>query len=544
MSLEARADRGTDVKPFDYIVVGAGSAGCVLADRLTRDGRTRVLLIEAGPEDTHPFIHMPKGIARIIGNPAFTWGFTTNPAQGNNNTAEYWARGRTLGGSSAINGMMYVRGQPADFEEFAQQTSDDWGWEKIGAAYRELESHELGGAETRGVDGPLHVTMPTMRDRLTKMMIDAGQSMGLRLKADVNAPEGDDGVGFAPRTVHKGRRESAATAFLRPARKRPNLTIVTETLVDRLIVEEGRAVGITGTRRGAAISHRAREVILCGGALASPAILQRSGIGDRKHLASLGIPLVHHSPNVGRNLREHRALVMQWRTDDELSQNREHRGWRLMKNVVRYYLTRGGLLTAATYEAGAWFRTAPGLNRPDGQFLLAPFSFDFSRPTMDVEREGGFHICAYILRPESTGSVMITSADPSVFPAIEPNYAATEGDRRKMVDLVRYARRYVAQEPLASVVKGETRPGPDFQTDEEILAAYEQMGNGAYHASGSCRMGSDPDSVVDPLMRIRGVPGVRVVDASIFPFIPAGNTMAPVMATAWRGADLILSART
>ena len=531
------------MEEFDYIIVGAGAAGCVLADRLTRDGRLRVLLIEAGPADRHPFIHMPKGIAKIIGNPDYTWLFMTEPDGCTNQVAEPWARGRTLGGSSAINGMMYVRGQPADYEELAQQTSDDWGWEKIGAAYRELENHELGAAETRGKSGPLHVSMPTLKDRLTGTMIAAGLAMGLKHKDDVNAPDGEECVGFAPRTVHQGRRESSATAFLKEARHRSNLKIVTDTSIDRVNLQAGRAVSVSGSRRGQAVTHGAKEVILCAGALATPAILQRSGVGDTEHLASLGIAVEQHSPNVGQNLREHRALVMQWRVEDALSQNREHRGWRLIKNVLRYCLTRDGLMSAATYEAGAWFKTLPGLNRPDGQFLLAPFSFDMNKPTMDVEPRGGFHFCAYILRPESTGSVMIRSTDPSVLPTIRPNYHATEGDRRKMVDVVRFARRYVAQEPLAGIVKAETRPGPEYQTDEEIITAYDRMGNGAYHASGTCRMGSDAESVVDPRLRVRGVEGLRVVDASIFPFILAGNTAAPVMATAWRAADLILEGR-
>ena len=528
---------------FDYIIVGAGSAGCVLAHRLSENPRNKVLLIEAGPPDRHPFIHMPKGIAKIMGNPEFTWGFTTEPDACNGNIAESWARGRTLGGSSAINGMMYVRGQPADYDAMAEVTSDDWGWEKIGQAYRQLESHELGPAETRGNSGPLHVSMPTLRDPLTEAMIEAGVAMGLPRKRDVNDPDNGEGVGYAARTVHKGRRESAATAFLNPIRSRRNLRIITDTTVDRLELEGHRVVGVrtAAGRGGGAADYRAREIIVSAGAIASPALLQRSGIGPAALLRSLDVPVVLDREEVGQNMREHRAIVMQWRVKpDSLSQNRQHKGWRLIRNAAQYYLARNGPMSAATYEAGAWFKTRPELNRPDGQFLLAPYTFDFTGGFVDVENEGGMHICAYMLRPESQGSVAIRSRDPDTLPCIRPNYRATDEDRRKMIDVVRYARRYVAQPPLAGVVKAETRPGPDFATEEQMLDAYDRFGNGAYHASGTCRMGSDEASVVDTRTRVRGVEGLRVVDASIFPFLTAGNTNGPVMAIAWRAADLIL----
>lgn len=528
---------------FDYVIVGAGPAGCVLAYRLSENPRRSVLLIEAGPRDSHPFIHMPKGIGKIMGDANYTWAFTTDPDACNAHTAEYFVRGRTLGGSSAINGMMYVRGQPADYDAMAEETSQDWDWTHIGEAYRQLESHELGPDATRGNAGPLHISMPNLRDPLTEAMIAAGVSLGLPLKRDTNTPDDGEGVGYAPRTVYRGRRESAASAFLTPIRNRPNLSIITGAMVDRLELDGRKVVGVrTAAKAGQKTKvFKAREVVLCGGAIASPAILQRSGIGAADLLVALNVPVLIDQPQVGHNMMEHRALVMQWRIKpDSISQNRQYRGPLLIANTLRYYLSRSGPMSAATYEAGAWFKTRPELNRPDGQFLLAPYSFNFDSEVVDVEREGGINICAYMLRPQSRGEVGIRSRDPAELPRIQPNYHATEGDRRTMIDVVRYARRFVSQPSLAALISDETRPGPAFVTDEEVLDAYDRFGNGAYHASGTCRMGKDEASVVDPRARVRGVENLRVVDASIFPFITAGNTNGPVMAIAWRAADLIL----
>jgi len=531
---------------YDYIIAGAGAAGCVLAYRLSENPAIEVALIEAGPKDTHPFISMPKGLAKVMNDPTHLWIYQSKPEPGTAMVPEVWVRGRVLGGSSSVNGMMYVRGQPADFEEIAAVSSDDWGWSHIGAAYAALESHELGPAPTRGASGPLKVTLPTLRDALSEAQIAAGASLGLPVKEDVNAPDDDVGIGYAPRTISRGRRQSAAAAFLRPTSKRANLTILTDSVVDRILFDGPRATGVSILREGRAetVSLVANgEVIVAGGAMASPGLLERSGIGDPDRLAALGIPLVHANPAVGENLIEHRGIIVQWKLRKDVSQNKEFSGWRLLKSTLMYYLTHDGPMSSAVYEIGAWFKTRPGLNRPDAQALVAPFSYDFAKNRTALESFPGMHVVVYPLRPNSRGRIHIDSLDPNAPPALEPNYRATEQDRQAMIGAVRVMREYVKQPALREIVEIETMPGAAYETDAQILEAYDKFGTCAYHAIGSCRMGSDEGSVVDPQLRVRGVKSVRVMDTSIMPQIPAGNTNGPTMAMAWRAADIILRDR-
>lgn len=527
---------------YDYVIAGAGAAGCVLAYRLSQDPGVRVALIEAGPRDSHPFITMPKGLAKVMADPKHLWAYASKPEAATAGQSEVWVRGRVLGGSTSVNGMMYVRGQPADFEAIAELSSDDWRWEHIQAAYRALEDHELGGDETRGAGGPLKISMPTLKDKLSAAQIAAGEAMGWKVKVDVNAPDDAVSIGYAPRTIHKGRRQSAATAFLRPVESRPNLTILTERTVNRVVFEDKRAVGVEILHDGATETIRVRrEVILCGGAMASPGILERSGVGDAKRLENLGIVVVHDNPEVGEGLIEHRGIILQWRLKQQVSQNREFSGWRLLWATARYYLTGGGPMSSAAYELGGWFKTRPGLNRPDAQMLIAPYSFDFDRQRKALEPFPGMNAVIYPLRPTSRGSIHIETRDPDAPARFAPNYRDTEADRQSMIGAVRVMRDYVTQPALAELVAEETMPGPACQSDAEILAAYDKFGTCGYHAVGSCRMGSDPRSVVDPRLRVRGVSGLRVMDTSIMPAIPAGNTNGPTMAMAWRAADLILA---
>jgi choline dehydrogenase-like flavoprotein len=527
---------------FDYIICGAGAAGCVLAYRLSENPDIRVALIEAGPRDRHPFISMPKGLAKVMQDPKHLWVHMSEPEDSTAGHSEAWVRGRVLGGSSSVNGMMYVRGQPADFDAIAEKSSDDWNWAHIGAAYRALENHELGAAETRGDAGPLRISMPTQHLPISDAQIAAGEAMGWAKKADVNAPDDQVAIGYAPRTIFKGKRQSAAQAFLRPAEKRPNLTVLTDRTVDRVIFDGTRAVGIEvlhgGIRERIDAGH---EVILCGGAMASPAILERSGIGDASRLAGLGISLVRHSPEVGEGLIEHRGIIMQWKlTKAALSQNRVFGGWRLLLATLRYYLTGDGPMSAAAYEIGGWFKTRPGLNRPDAQMLIAPFSFDMEKQRTALERHPGMNAVIYPLRPTSRGSIHIATRDPDTAASFKPNYRATEEDRAAMAGAVRVMRDYARRAPLKDMIAEETMPGPAFETDAQILDAYDRFGTCGYHAVGSCRMGKDEASVVDPALKVRGVEGLRIIDTSVMPVIPSGNTNGPTMAMAWRAADVIL----
>lgn len=529
---------------FDYVIVGSGAAGCVLANRLSADPSVSVALIEAGGSDRFPLFGIPKAVPKLMNRPSNLWAYATEPEDATAGKVEYWLRGKVLGGSTSVNGLMYVRGQPADFDAIAELSSDDWNWEQIGPAYAAIEGHELGAAKDRGGDGPLRISLPgrDVRNAWHEAILAAGRNMGLPVKEDINQPDNDEGIGYNPRTVYKGRRQSAATAFLKPVLHRRHLTVITGATCDRVLFEAKRATGVAVNRKGRSETIAARrEVIIAGGAMSSPGILERSGIGDPARLAALGIPLVHALHAVGENLIEHRALLMQWKLKQRRhSYNHVHRGWRLARTALRYLLTHKGPMTSATFDMGAWLKSRPGLNRPDTQFLIAPHSLDFTKMGKTTEPFPGMSLVVYPLRPSSTGSIHIDSVDPEALPQIKPNHRATAEDRRAMVDGVRAVRRLMTQAPLSDMVEAETAPGPQYQTDDEILKAYDIFATCGYHAVGTCRMGSDPDSVVDPELRVRAVEGLRVMDTSVMPVMPSGNTQGPTMAMAWRAADIIL----
>jgi len=524
---------------FDYIVVGAGSAGCVLAERLSADPSVNVLVLEGGPADRNPFIHMPKGIPKVMFHPQLSYGFMTQPEEGNNNTAERWARGRTLGGSSAINGMVYNRGQPADFAALAAMTGDEWSWPHIARAYKAIENHELGAAETRGDSGPLHITL-NPPSAWGDAMIAAGRAMGVPHKRDVNEPDDGEGIGYIPATIWKGKRQSAAVAFLRPARQRPNLTVLTGVQVDRVLFEGNRAVGIAGKHAGQdKVWNAGREVILCAGAIQSPAILMRSGIGPAEVLDAAGVPVLVDSPEVGANMHEHRVLVMQYRLRDKsFSVNQEYAGPRLLANVARYYLLHDGPMATSSHNVGAWIKSRPDLDRPDIQLLMAPYSYDLTGNGF-LEKEPGMLVIGFLLRPESAGRLAITARDPDAPLNIEPHYLTSDADRERAVGLFRAVRRLMAQPALDDMVAAEVLPGGENQSDEQIIDFWNKAGGCGLHAVSTCRMGRDDASVVDPRLRVRGVSGLRVMDTSVPPVMPSGNTNAPMMAMAWRAAELI-----
>ncbi len=531
---------------FDFVIVGGGSAGCVVANKLSADPRLRVLLIEAGPPDTHPMIHMPKGFSKIAASPKHAYYYEARPTAGGKNSTETWIRGRMLGGSSSINGLQYQRGHQEDYDHWERDLGlAGWGWNDLGRIFKSMEDHELGANEYRGAGGPLPITVTKNRSFLMDQLIKAGEELGLRHFDDANMPE-QEGIGYISGTAKKGRRWSAAKAFLNPARGRPNLKIVTETEVQRVIIENKRAVGVECIHEGRTIVYRAdAEVILAAGALHSPKLLQISGVGPAQHLASLGIPVVVDSPNVGANMREHLVFTIQYRLTGDYSQNKQYSGWRILAHGARYLTTHSGLLAHSPYDVTAFVKTRPGLDRPDAQLVTGPLSMDMAAwegfaKGIKLEKEPGAQILGYGLRPESQGTVMIESPDPSAPPAITHNYLSTQHDRDLAIATTRYMRRLFEQPAIAQYIKAEMLPGPAVQSDDEILAAYNLMGGPAYHALGTCRMGVDDQSVVDERLRVRGIEGLRVVDISIFPTQVSGNTNGPAMAAGWRGSELIL----
>ncbi len=531
---------------FDYVIVGAGPAGCVLADRLSADAGRRVLLIESGPRDDHPLIHMPKGVAKLRRDARYMWSFDVFRRDGQNTDPEQkWMRGRTLGGSSAINGMITMKGHPRDYDDLAALTSDDWSWARMNEAFRAVEGHELGPSPTRGGDGPLKLTTypgDGGDETLMKAAIASAESLGLERRTDINEPDEAAKVGYTIRTIFRGRRQSAGVAFLRPAEKRANLAVRTGLLVDRVVFEGRRAVAVECREGGRTLRFAGGRIILCAGTLGSPAILQRSGIGAPALLARHDIPLVAENREVGENLIEHTLLTLQWRARGN-SNNARYRGLGALLSGMRYYLTRSGPLANATLEVTGLFRMDPASPLPEGQFHFGPHSFsDWLKPTRAPEKAPGFMIVPFPLRPRSKGSVHIQSRDAASLPRVVFDPLADPADRAELIAGVRFARRLAAARPLADHALEETQPGTAVQTDEEILEAVRTLGGPGFHAAGTCRMGADEASVVDPRTCVRGVDNLNVVDLSIFPILTSGNTYLPVAAAAWRAADLILAA--
>ncbi|MDX1506182.1 MAG: GMC family oxidoreductase N-terminal domain-containing protein [Spongiibacter sp.] len=528
---------------FDYIVVGAGSAGCVMANRLSADPSVSVLLIESGPADKSYFIRMPRGIGKLLepGN-AHVWDYQAAAREGAR--SEMWMKGRTLGGSSSVNGMVYMRGFPQDYDGWQAAGCEGWGWENIHRQYLALENHALGASASRGQGGPLGVTVQPKDNELVAAILAAGEAIGSPTVDDINNLETTrkGGLGYQTRNIWQGQRCSAADVFLKPVRSRKNLHVAVESTVSSIDFDGRRVVGVNVVSKKGATRYSAnKEVILCAGAIETPKLLQLSGIGDAELLQSLGISVVHNAPGVGKNLREHCYLAMQYRVRRG-SLNSAFQGAGLLRSVVQYIASKTGPMSHAAHEAGGVVKTQPDLDLPDAQIGISLHSLVGDGQRVRLEKEPGLTMGGYFLRPESQGEIRITSADYRQKPYICANYLSSEVDRDHAVSLVKWVRDCVAQAPLRPFIVDEVKPGYHYASDDDILAAFHEMGQTAYHVAGTCRMGSDDSSVVDPKCRVRGVEGLRVVDTSIMPTLVSGNTNAPMMAMAMRAAEIMTEA--
>ena len=536
---------------WDYIVIGAGSSGCVTASRLGEDRDIRVLVLEAGGKDDSYLVHMPKGIGKLVLDPKHAWHYPVDqPREEGMPATEMWVRGRVLGGSSSINGMIYVRGQPEDYDEWERQHgAAGWNWPAMKQAFRAIEDHELGDDGVRGAGGPVHISTGQYRYPLSEALVRAGEEMGLDRREDLNR-EDQEGVGYYLHNIKNGRRQSAAVTFLHPAVKRGNVHVETGVEVDRLLFEGRRVVGVRGRQNGQPVTYRCKgEVILSAGALASPRLLQLSGIGPAAELAALGIEVVCDSPDVGSRMREHLGFAIPYRLKKgDPGINRRFYGPGLWMSALRYVLRHDGPLATGPFEVGAFVRTEPQVDRPDAQLYMGAFTFargddTFPVPLAEVERAPGLTMYGQLLRLTSEGRVMVRSADPAASPVITPNWLSTPEDRHAAVAMVRYMRRYMAMPAIRDHLAEELVPGPDCQSDEDILRAFRRLSMCGTHAVATCRMGSDNAAVVDATLAVRGVEGLRVVDCSVMPSLVSGNTNGPAMALGWRAGEIIREER-
>ena len=521
----------------DYVIVGAGSAGCVLAARLSEDG-ARVVLLEAGPSDWHPMIHIPAGALHLRANPLVNWNYYTEAEESVANRSMHWPRGRVMGGTSSINGMLYVRGNPADYDGWAQMGCHGWSYSDVLPCFRKSEHYVSGSSEYRGTGGPLLVEDYRTILPLTHRFVEAAQQAGFPFTPDYNGAQ-QEGVGYSQMTRRGRFRGSTARTYLAQARRRPNLRVETKAVATKLLFDGRRCAGVAFRQNG---NDRrviaAREVVVSGGTVNSPHLLQISGIGPPDHLKSIGVEMVHELPGVGANLSDHFAVRVTHRVKDEVSVNQLARGLRLAREVGRYAATGRGALTFGVTTAMVFCRSREGLASPDLQLLFTPGSYD-PNGIGRLEQEPGMTIVVCAVRPDSRGTIMARSADPLAAPAIRPNYLSAASDEQVLLSGTRQARRIFAASPLARHSAAETMPGPANDSDDALIDFMHRAGMNLHHPVGTCRMGEDPMAVVDSRLQVRGLAGLRVVDASVMPTVTTGNTNAPTIMIGEKGAAMI-----
>ncbi|HWJ72573.1 MAG TPA: GMC family oxidoreductase N-terminal domain-containing protein [Kaistia sp.] len=531
------ADFGT----FDVVIVGAGSAGCVLANRLSADPARRVLLIEAGKSDNHPWVHIPVGYLFAIGNPRLDWGFKTEPVPGLNGRSLLYPRGKVLGGCSSINGMIYMRGQAQDYDGWRDAGNPGWGWSDVLPLFRRSEHHFGAADEAHGTTGELRVEPQRLRWAILDEVAKAAEAMGIPKARDFNAGD-NEGVGYFPVNQKRGIRWNARKAFLDPARRRPNLAVLTECHVQRLCLDGRRVTGVVFSRGGSLFEAKARQdVVLSAGAIGSPQLLELSGIGRPDILERIGIPLVHALPGVGENLQDHLQIRTIFSVSGAKTLNDRAATLHGKAGIaLQYALTQSGPMAMAPSQLGIFTRSGPAHNRANIEYHVQPLSLDaFGQP---LHRTPALTVSVCNLRPASRGSSHATSADPRAAPAIQPNYLSTEADRVVAADSIRHARRLMAQPPLAPYHPVEIRPGPGPEDDDALARLAGEIGTTIFHPVGTAKMGSDANAVVDGDLKVHGLDGLRIADCSIMPTIVSGNTHAPAVMIGERAAERIAAA--